>query len=62
MENTLDSLTVKEVAGILRCSKAHALNVIEGRVRGLPKLPRIWASALRRCIFGLSESRFPISA
>ena len=32
MENTLDSLTVKEVAGILRCSKTHALNVIEGRV------------------------------
>lgn len=41
MENTLDSLTVKEVAGILRCSKTHALNVIEGRVRGLPKLPHL---------------------
>jgi hypothetical protein len=41
MENTLDNLTLKEVAGILRCSKAHALNVIEGRVRGLPKLPHL---------------------
>lgn len=41
MENTLDSLTVKEVAGILRCSKTHALNVIEGRVRGVPKLPHL---------------------
>ena len=41
MENSLDSLTVKEVADILRCSKAHALNVIRGRVRGLPKLPHL---------------------
>jgi excisionase family DNA binding protein len=41
LENTLDSVTVKEVAGILRCSKTHALNVIEGRVRGLPKLPHL---------------------
>ena len=41
MENTLDSLTVKEVASILRCSKTHALNVIEGRVRGVPKLPHL---------------------
>jgi hypothetical protein len=41
MENRVDSLTVKEVAGILRCSKAHALNIIEGRIRGLPKLPHL---------------------
>ena len=41
VENTLDSLTVKEVAGILRCSKTHALNVIEGRIRGVPKLPHL---------------------
>ena len=41
MENTLDSLTVKEVAGTLRCSKTHALNAIEGRVRGLPTLPHL---------------------
>jgi excisionase family DNA binding protein len=31
LENISNSLTVKEVAVILRCSKAHALNVIEGR-------------------------------
>jgi hypothetical protein len=41
MENTLDSLAVKEVADILRCSKAHALNVIKGRVRGVSRLPHL---------------------
>jgi hypothetical protein len=41
MENTLNSLTVKEVAGILRCSKAHAMNVINRRVRGVSKLPHL---------------------
>jgi hypothetical protein len=41
MANTLGSSTVREVAGILRCSKTHALNVIKGRVRGLPKLPQL---------------------
>jgi len=41
LENASNSLTVKEVAVILRCSKAHALNVIEGRVRGIPKLPHL---------------------
>ncbi len=34
-------LTIKEVAAILRCSKAHALNVIDGKVRGLPKLTHL---------------------
>lgn len=41
MENTSTILTIKEVANILRCSKAHALNVIQGRVRGLPKLAHL---------------------
>lgn len=41
MENLWDSLTVKEVASILRCSKTHALNVIAGRLRGVPKLPHL---------------------
>lgn len=31
-------LTIAEVAGILRCSKAHVSNVLNGRVAGLPKL------------------------
>jgi hypothetical protein len=31
-------MTIKEVAATLRCSRTHALNVLEGRVRGLPKL------------------------
>ena len=38
MENTSNILTVKEVANILRCSKAHVHNAIHGKVQGLPKL------------------------
>jgi hypothetical protein len=41
VENTSTILTIKEVANILRCSKTHALNVIQGRVRGLPKLTHL---------------------
>ena len=41
VENTSNILTVKEVADVLRCSKTHALNVIEGKVRGLPKLTHL---------------------
>jgi excisionase family DNA binding protein len=31
-------LTIREVAEVLRCSKAHVCNVLHGRVHGLPKL------------------------
>ena len=31
-------LTIKEVARILRCSKAHVANAINGHVDGLPRL------------------------
>ena len=31
-------LTIREVAQVLRCSKAHVSNVLRGRVEGLPKL------------------------
>jgi len=41
METTSNILTIQEVAASLRCSKAHASNVIEGKVRGLPKLTRL---------------------
>ncbi len=41
MENTTNILTIKEVADILRCSKAHAQNVIDGKVHGLPKLTHL---------------------
>lgn len=33
-----DILTITEVAEVLRCSKAHVCNVLQGRVQGLPKL------------------------
>jgi excisionase family DNA binding protein len=41
LENTSHVLTVKEVAEILRCSKTHVQNAIDGKVRGLPKLTHI---------------------
>ena len=31
-------LTIREVAEVLRCSKAHVCNVLLGRVPGLPRL------------------------
>lgn len=34
-------LTLREVAGILRCSKAHVCNVIGGKVSSLPPLPHL---------------------
>ena len=41
MDTSTSILTIKKVAGILRCSKTHAQNVIEGKVRGLPKLTHL---------------------
>ena len=34
-------LTLAEVAAILRCSKAHLCNVINGKVPGTPLLPHL---------------------
>ena len=41
MENTSNVLTVKEVADMLRCSKAHVHNAIRGKVQGLPRLTHL---------------------
>jgi hypothetical protein len=38
MENSADMLTIREVALVLRCSKAHVQNALEGKIRGLPRL------------------------
>ena len=38
MENVADILTIEEVARILRCSKAHVQNAIQGKLSGLPRL------------------------
>jgi hypothetical protein len=35
---TLDVLTIRDVAQILQCSKAHVANVIQGKVQGVPRL------------------------
>lgn len=33
-----DVLTVLEVAAVLRCSKAHVCNLMNGKVPGVPRL------------------------
>ncbi len=38
METHTDILTIKDVAHILRCSKAHITNVLHGKVVGVPRL------------------------
>jgi len=43
VENALDSLTIKEVAEVLRCSRTHALNVIQARAQGTKFLGRSFA-------------------
>ncbi len=34
-------LTIVEIAGLLRCSKAHVCNLMAGKVRGSPKLTHV---------------------
>jgi len=38
---TTGVLTVKEAALMLRCSKAHLCNVLNGKVAGVPHLPAV---------------------
>ena len=35
------NLTINEVARILRCSKTHVSNVLNGKVAGVPKLTHL---------------------
>ena len=37
----IDVLTMEEVASMLRCSKAHLSNVLNGKVTSLPPLPHV---------------------
>jgi excisionase family DNA binding protein len=41
MEEALDILTLLEAAKLLRCSKAHVCNLVNGKIRGVPPLPTI---------------------
>jgi len=41
MEHTSSILTIKEVAEILRVSKAHVHNVLGGKVTGVQKLTHL---------------------
>jgi len=36
-----DLLTMREVAKLLHCSKAHVCNAIAGKVRGCPPIPAV---------------------
>jgi excisionase family DNA binding protein len=40
-DTAFDLLTVKEVAQLLHCSKAHVGNVLAGRVRGCAPIPSV---------------------
>jgi excisionase family DNA binding protein len=40
-DTAFDLLTLKEVCGILHISKAHACNLVAGRVRNCSRLPAI---------------------
>jgi excisionase family DNA binding protein len=40
-DTSFDLLTVKEVADLLHCSKAHVCNLAAGRVRGCGALPAV---------------------
>ena len=41
MEESSKLLTIREVAELLRCSKAHVCKMINGQVAGTSKLPAI---------------------
>ena len=41
MAQNPEILTITEVAIMLRCSKAHVCNVINGKVKGVTRLPAI---------------------
>lgn len=41
MEEALDILTLLEAAKLLRCSKAHICNLVNGRIPGVPPLPAV---------------------
>jgi len=40
-DTAFDLLTVKEVAQLLDCSKAHVCNAVAGRVRGCAPIPAV---------------------
>ncbi len=41
MENIDENLTIKDVAKLLRCSKAHVQNALRGKVPGMPALTHL---------------------
>ena len=41
MMKSTDLLTIHEIAGELRCSKAHVCNLINGKLKDAPRLPAI---------------------
>jgi len=46
MEDTKSVLTVREVATLLRCSRAHVRKALGGKVAGVPQLAHVtWAGA-----------------
>jgi hypothetical protein len=41
MESTASILTIREVAEVLRCSKAHVQKALVGKIAGVPQLAHL---------------------
>ena len=41
MENTASILTIREVAELQRCSKAHVQKALVGKIAGIPQLAHL---------------------
>ena len=41
MNGNQEILTLREVAAVLRCSKAHTAKLLNGEIRGLPPLTHV---------------------
>ena len=56
MTSHAEVLTIVEVAGDLRCSKAHVYNLILGKVRGVSPLPIISIGRRKLVLRGTLEN------
>jgi hypothetical protein len=48
-EEPKEILTVSEIAGILRCSKAHVERALEGSLSGIPRMAHLLVESIRLC-------------
>ena len=51
-------LNLAEAAALVRCSRAHLSNIINGKVRGIPRLPKSDLCTFGRALLEIGEA-FP---